>query len=188
MTKLGTSLCSWTSRCRQRVSALGRALLEKHAITLGRAILEVFVITLSAWIPLLLLQWRLTGSLGDWAGYYENILYSGHLIILAISMFGGIMWAAVLSERVVVGIIHKVSIALGILGIVLVVFVFGENPSLNSRLSAEYASVSEAVYWVFVCIQLMLAYVSKRQPRGIGQSLDQGTDNLLGKYQQLETK
>ena len=137
---------------------------------------------------MLLLQWRLTGSLGEWGEYYNNIVYSGHLIILAISMFGGIFWAAVLSERVVMGMIHKVASGLGVLGIVLVVFVFGENPSLNSRLSAEYASVSEAVYWVFVGIQLMLAYVSKKQPQNIGDSLSQGTDDLLGKYQQLGTK
>ena len=168
--------------------SLGRTVAQKYIITFGRAFLEVFVITLSAWIPLLLLQWRLTDSLGEWTEYYSNILHSGQLIILAISMFGGIMWAAVLSERAVVGVIHKVSLAFGVLGIVLVVFLFGENPSFKGRLTGEYAYVSQVVYWGFVTIQLVLAYMNKMQPQDIGQSLDKGTDSLLERYQQLEIK
>lgn len=188
MSGLRSKIPTWLGEQWQWLVKDGRTEFGDRLFTFSRATVEVFVLTAGTWLPLLLLQWRLTGSLAEYPHYYSNILYGGQLIVLAMAMFGGILWAAVLSDQVVVGITHKISLAVGITGIFLVVFVYGENPSLNNRLTDEYATVSEAVYWMFVAIQLALSYVNRRQPRNIGQALRKGADNLLDKYQQLETK
>lgn len=150
-----------------------------------RAFVEVIVVTVSTWVPLLLIQWRATGSLDEWCEYYSNILYSGHLIVLSISLFGAVLWAALLREQMVVGTIHKIAVALGIVGLLLVVFLFGENPALDNRLSDEYASVSEIVYWGFVSIQFVLGYVNRRVPKDIAESISASSDELVGKYKQM---